>query len=314
MNMQPGLISLPPMTDRIIPDAQNSAWDDLGQRRIMGVVLHRQIGTNWGTDGWFRTMWQANGEPGGGQLGLTDLGIDNKTGEILVWNDALGRAGPGVSPNRAGYASGRVSKPYGDGAAFVAKYSVNAVNRDQRSIEIAGNYDSPVSEAALDRIALVIAHDAHEYRIPWDQFPTAPQDGFSFVRWHQEYCIGTGKVCPGTVVMDLTKGLLARAKEIMRRHQTGAVAPTPQPAPTPPPPGPVFVPFTPNRRFHAHAGATGRQYGNRQAPIRKRYADGEEIVTAGYYLGEDVNGERRWLLTVGGGQLRVHASGVKETI
>lgn len=51
LNMAKGLIPLPGMQDRIIPDSQNRAWDNLGQRVCRGVVLHRQLGGNWGTDG-----------------------------------------------------------------------------------------------------------------------------------------------------------------------------------------------------------------------------------------------------------------------
>ncbi|MDQ3044139.1 MAG: hypothetical protein M3R06_03165, partial [Chloroflexota bacterium] len=310
---------LPPMLDRIIPDSQNVAWDDLGPRTCKGVVLHRQLGGNWGTDGWFRLMWQPNGEPGGGQLGLTDIGIDSVTGEILVWNDCLGagkatgKAASHVSPNRSGYASGRVSKPYGDGLAFVNKYGIDAVNRDQRSIEIDRYYASEVKEVALQRIAQVIAHDAHDYGIPWDVFPTAPQDGFSFVRWHQEYTIGTGKVCPGDAVLAITDDLIGRAKAIMKRYQTEKVAPEPV-EPSKPAPQVIYASFDRHATFTAVAGAVGRQYAARDAPARKRYAEGDEIVAAGFYFGEEVSGDTRWLMTMGNGQLRVHVSGVREDV
>src|SRR3954469_10116121 len=49
-----GNVQHPPFIDRLIPDRQTSAWDDLGPRRPVGVCQHSMVGTLWGTDGWFR--------------------------------------------------------------------------------------------------------------------------------------------------------------------------------------------------------------------------------------------------------------------
>lgn len=247
LNMTKGLIPLPDgITERLIPDSDTGAWDNLGQRTIKGITLHRMQGTLWGTDNWFR---RGNGISDG----LTDYGIDNLTGEMLQWNDPTGAAhlvtydnyhDAKVGPNRAGWASGPVKDPYGDGAAFVAKYGIDAVNRDRVSIEIGGwflqpgepsSHEDPVAEIAWERVAQFCAHFAHDAGIPWDKYPIVPADGFSFLCWHQEFTIGTGKVCPGKTVMDGTDALIARTQDIMKSAQT-AGAPsattttTPQPA------------------------------------------------------------------------------------
>src|SRR5690349_18322664 len=61
-----GRVPVPPgLKNRIIPDAQTHAWDNLGQRVLRGIVYHRMLGTLDGTDQYFRS----------GAAGLTDWGI-----------------------------------------------------------------------------------------------------------------------------------------------------------------------------------------------------------------------------------------------
>jgi hypothetical protein len=246
--VQFGLVPHPPFQDRLIPDEFNIAWDgNLGQRRVRGVVLHRQQGTNWGTDGYFRSMPpggvgacpQDENDPNyfnwGGCRGLTDYGIDHKTGEILRWNDPTGAAHPGVSPNRVAWASGPVLDPFGDGKAFIDDNpgDEHVVNRDQASLELSGTYkepilgwgvDEPVGEAGRDAVAALIAYFADQFQIPHDQFPIVPGKDYSFVRWHHEFTRGTGKFCPGKDVMDATDDIIARAKAILQVHQTAGAA------------------------------------------------------------------------------------------
>ena len=215
----------PPMADKITfgkvphPQYQNrpiwkpegAGQNNLGKRSVKGVVYHRILGSLWGTDGYFRNA---------GVNALTDYGVgvqatDGATndGVILRWNDPYGY--------QSGWASGTYNGAYGDGEKFVQKYGVNAINRDQVSIEISGQYTTPLSEKSRDAIAALTAHYADQYGIPWDVFPVAPQDGFSFIRYHQEFTLGTGKVCPGKVVMDETAALIERARAILKRYQTG---------------------------------------------------------------------------------------------
>jgi hypothetical protein len=233
LNMTKGLIPLPPIRRHLVdvtkrPASNRQGYSYLGQRAVRGVVLHRMQGTLGGTDNYFH-------QPS--CPALTDFGIDNLTGDMIQWADPTGAV--------SGWASGPVDEPYGDGKAFVDKYGVTAVNRDQVSLEFGGWFlqpgapsrEEPVNPVAFERAALFIAHYAHDYGISWDVFPIAPQDGFSFVRWHQEFTIGTGKVCPGGTVMDATDEMIARTQAIMRQFQTGTVLPVPPP-PTPPPADP----------------------------------------------------------------------------
>ena len=63
-----GNVKHPAYIDRLIPDTQNRAWNDLGPRRQLGVCRHTMVGTLPGTDGWFRR--------GAASTGLTDYSVD----------------------------------------------------------------------------------------------------------------------------------------------------------------------------------------------------------------------------------------------
>jgi hypothetical protein len=225
MAIEFGNVPHPAYQDRPIKKAEGRGQNNLGKRSVKGVVWHRILGSLWGTDGYFRNA-DVNA--------LTDYGVGvaatdgaANDGVILRWNDPLGF--------QSGWASGTYNGAYGDGKAFAEKYGVNAINRDQASIEISGQYTTPLSEQARDAIAGITAYWADQYRIPWDVFPIAPQDGFSFVRWHQEFTLGTGKVCPGAVVISETPALIERTRAILKKHQTAGTSPQPEPVPDPEP-------------------------------------------------------------------------------
>src|SRR4051812_7687088 len=117
-----GNVPHPPFVDRYIPSSQNHAWNDLGQRRPVGVCLHSMIGSLKGTDMWFR-----DGVPSPDHVaqGLTDYGVGGSTdgpdldGVIWRWNDPKGR--------RAGWASGGSDGLEGDGPMFVRTLGVDAI-------------------------------------------------------------------------------------------------------------------------------------------------------------------------------------------
>jgi hypothetical protein len=201
----------PAWVDRQIPDRNNWAWNDLGPRGLRGITYHRMLGTLWGTDGWFRG--------GGGGSGLTDFGVDNNTGEMLLWNDYLGRPGKGISPNRAGWASGPWENPPGDGRALVAKYGVNAINRDLVSIEIAGNYDSPIKPPAYREIVRLSAYLADQAKIPYTDYPYNPHTGLVFTYTHNEF--QNHKACPGHVVLGQVDTIIRETAAYMKIFQTG---------------------------------------------------------------------------------------------
>lgn len=214
-----GKVPKPKWTERLIPDSQNSAWDNLGPRLMRGIVYHRQVGTNWGTDGWFRMMWQSNGQKGGGQMGLTDFGVDCKNGETLRWNDHTGKAWPalGVSANRAGWASGPWERASDVGAKFVNAYGANAINRDLISIEIDGMYEDPVLAPAREQIAQLSAWLADQAKVAWTNYPINPHTGLTFVYEHGNF--QGHKACCGRAVRNTMPEIIARTKEILKQHQ-----------------------------------------------------------------------------------------------
>jgi hypothetical protein len=250
-------------------------------------------------------------QPGGAQTSRTDYGVDNLAGgQILRWTDPLSRI--------SGHASGVVSDPYGDGLAFLVdnNWDLRVVNRDQVSIEIAGQYNDPISPACAEAVAALSAYWADQFRIPWDQYPKVPGKTYNFIRWHQEYTIGTGKICPGSVVMAATDQpsdtLVQRTREIMRRFQVeGATGPN-----GPVTPGPRFIQFVGEpRTYHAGpGGATARQFGDTGSPIRRTFASGDVIRCGGLIEGQAVNGNRRWLIMASPHAWRVHVSGIAENV
>ena len=232
-----GRVPHPAMEIRDIPSSVNTAWNDLGPRTIRGIVWHRSIGYHQGNDQYFRDT----GPNGGARRALTDYGIGvaaadgaSLAGSIYRWNDPRGRRSP--------WANGPVNAPYGDGKAFVDRYGINATQRDLASVEISGFQETPLDEKSRQALCELTAYWADQYKVSWETFPLIPSEGNrSFVLWHQELTIGTGKECPFKVVMDDTDALIARTKEILRRYQaqtpttTTTSPPTPSTTTTPPP-------------------------------------------------------------------------------
>jgi hypothetical protein len=227
-----GKVPKPVTQNRLVTNSL--AWDDLGKRTIRGVVWHRIYGSLWGTDGYFR------GEAVG--KALTDYGVGvtatdgaGNDGVGLMWNDPTGRRSP--------WASGPVQNPVGDGAAFVARYGKNAVNRDLVSIEISGTSGSTaLSPKARAWVVAMTAYWADQYKVPWDQFPDVPGEERSFVCWHGEFYDGKRGTCPGAVVESATPAMIEEAAAVLKKYQTSAApAPTPEPEPEPEP-EPIPIP------------------------------------------------------------------------
>lgn len=218
-----GRVPHPGYVDDYIDDFPGQAFDYIGQRMNWGVVWHRMVGTLQGTRQHFRS-------PG---TGLTDYGVgvagpdsQSDDGKIYRWNDPLGQ--------RSGWANGRVIAPWGDGLAFIKEFSptygVDIANRGQVSIEISGQYGTPLTAKSRASIVALTAYWADQAKIPWDVFPLWPNHGYSFVRWHQELTGPAEKVCPGDVVIGETATLLAAVSERMRQFQvSGVVEPKPVP-------------------------------------------------------------------------------------
>jgi hypothetical protein len=224
-DVQFGNVPHPDYIDSYVSDAQNSAWDDLGQRHIKGIVWHRMLGSLTGTDQFFH----------GGAAALTDYGVgvaaqdgDNLAGVLYRWNDPLG--------HRAPWANGALSNPYGDGLAFYNLYGVNAINRDLTAIEISGFQDTPLDAKSRAMICAVTAYWADQYKVSWETFPLIPsENNRSFVIWHQEITIGTGKECPFQVVMNETPSLIEQTRSLLKSLQSVGSTHDPAPAPEPVP-------------------------------------------------------------------------------
>lgn len=204
-----------------IPDFAGQAAGYYGQRMLLGVVWHRMVGTLEGTRSHFRT-------PG---TGLTDFGVgvagpdrQELDGVIYQWNDPLGK--------RSGWANGRIIAPWGDGLAFlnefVPQYGADIANRGQVSIEISGQYNTPLTAKSRAAIVAITAYYADQAQIPWNVFPIWPGHGYSFVRYHQEITGPAEKICPGGVVIAETATLMAAIQARLKQYQVGG-----QPLPIP---------------------------------------------------------------------------------
>lgn len=300
--------------DRPIWKSEGAGQNNLGQRDVLGVTWHRILGSLRGTDTYFR-----RDDVGA----LTDYGIGVEAedgagddGVILRWNDPLGI--------QSGWASGPVNQPYGDGLAFVNLYGINAVNKRRASIEISGFQNTPLSEKSRQSIAAITAYWADQAHIAWDVFPIT-SDGFSFVCWHQEFTIGTGKLCPFDVVIAETADLIERTRAILRKAQTSKPAPKPKTYAAPAIPGFLTKPWTGHDQrgsdgtiFHAikrqykALGTTKRlQRGDKDAPEIGPPIKAGETFEGDYWFRSKSDG-RVYVLTVWGS--RVYARKLSPTI
>ena len=288
-----GRVPHPPFTDRPITKPAGFGQDNLGRRLPKFVVLHRMLGSLWGTDSHFRLESTA---------ALTDYGVgvaaqdgSAQAGAILRWNDPRG--------TQSGWASGPVNGAYGDGQAIVETYGANAVNRDGVSIEISGiSYETAFDSKAFEAVAWLMAYWWDQMRIPHTSAPINPATGISAVIWHQEFTRGTGKVCPGSVVIVQTDSLIERATAILKQHQEGAA----------PPPKPTYAQAVPldvgqwdgrdrningtvlyalRRRFTCKRATKVYQYANTsRRELRAPIAPGETIDSE--YMFQDA--EKKW--------------------
>lgn len=203
---------------------EGAGWDNLGKRTPRFLVWHRMYGTLRGTDAHF-------GNPN--VPSLTDYGIGSGNidgagldGVIHQYNNPLGY--------RSGWASGRVSAPYGDGACIVNKYGINAVNRDGVSIETSGYDTEPFTDFAWGEFVKLCAYWIDQMQIPYTELPRNPHTGCNAIIWHEEFTFGTGKKCPFTWMKSQTERLYKDVAAYLKPFQTGATG-EPQPEPETPP-------------------------------------------------------------------------------
>jgi hypothetical protein len=195
---------------RMAGKPEGIGWDNLGKRDMLGIVLHRMYGTLAGTLSYFALP--STGALTDFAVGVAAIDGKDQAGVIHQYNDPFGY--------RSGWASGRVSAPYGDGLRFVDKYGVNAVNKRLTSLEISGYENTPIDDFAWGEIVHFVAYWADQCHIRYDQFPLNPATGISFLFWHQEFTIGTGKLCPWDVVMSRTNELIKDVTAMLKQAQT----------------------------------------------------------------------------------------------
>lgn len=231
-----GRVPRPTFTNREIPSSQNMAWDDLGQREVRGIFLHRMEGSLWGTDEYFRTFARAQQTKQGG---LTDFGIDATTGEALLWCESTGRKSP--------WASGPVQNPIKSAAIFVNLYGRNAVNQYAESIETSGWGGDAVSARWRAWVVAEIAYQADRYGAKLDAkgqlfdyttYPNIPSEqNREFVMSHGWAYDGKRTTCAGSVIEALIPTINREVQAILAQYQADAstepAQPTTPATPTP---------------------------------------------------------------------------------
>jgi hypothetical protein len=227
VSAQGGTVEEPPYQDRLVPDENTNAWDDLGPRDVRGIVYHRLEAPLEGMDSFLRSM--PTGGPNfcepqfGGCVALFDFGIDHDTGSIIRWNDPTGDAHPGVSPNRSGWANGPAVDPTGEASAFLTanNHDLEVINRYQVSIAISGGFQDPISDDCITAVAWLSAYfaDSTFPDLPdLTLYPTIPDEGFSFVRLHNEFDSQTE--CPGEEVERQLQVIFDRTREVMQFYRS----------------------------------------------------------------------------------------------
>ncbi len=234
-------ITHPPFIDRLIPDNETSAWDNLGPLEQIGVCRHTMVGYLNSTDRWFRN------ELGRKAGGLTTYGVGGPwdgpalNGVIYRWNDPLGKAHTVtydwhegyVSPNRAGWANGGSDGLEGDGVLFVRNRGVNAINK-LISIERSDGgdpYNAPYEGKQFENIARLSAYWADYAEIPWNAYPLNPKVNLVTDLEHFEFAT---KGCPHSPVISKTDAHQDRVRALLKaaqEHTEGGEVVVPPPTP-----------------------------------------------------------------------------------
>jgi hypothetical protein len=204
MAIEFGNVPHPPFRDLIV---NNRYWNDLGQRRAIGVCQHSMVGTLSGSYGYIN---------GGGGQALWDYSVGGSTdgaNDGVIWrhNDPKGR--------RAGWANGGSDGLEGDGPLFVRTLGVDAINRDLVSIERSdgGNYNSqPMSPKQFESMAQLTAYWFDQARVPWDKYPLNPNVGCVTHMIHKEFAT---KDCPFPPVYNEIDRLQNRVRAILKSAQ-----------------------------------------------------------------------------------------------
>ena len=293
-----GNVQHPPFENRPISNP-NGSFNQGVPRDIIGTCVHRMDGTLRGSDQFFQTAGALTDYGIGGAL---DGALD---GVIYRWLDPRSSIVP--------IASGPFDGPEGDGQAFVNAYGVPAINSQLVSIELSGcsgeeppnvsNFcrdrpETPITPAQLESLCQLIAFWHDQARVPWDQFPVNPATGVVTQMQHFEFA---QKACPFPIVRGMTDQYQERVRQIMRAAQETHFP---------------FEAFRSPRLFTVPDDriATGRSAPTTGAARNRDFLPGTTIECDGFFIGEAVGGENRWLRTTAEPRLAIHASGVSEAI
>jgi len=272
------------------------------------------LGTLWGTDGYFRLPYVG---------AATDFGIGGSLdgdydGVIFQWIDY--QANPYESP----WASGWDTRPDFDdqGAIFYAKFGAAGVNPKGRSVEFSGQEKTPLTvKQWASGIQLTAAIHHNEIGQGYEEFA-----------WNMQHYEVAEKGCPWKRIIAYTTEYQSATVQIMKHFETGKDIPEfaliaglkvplfggGTTVPFEPTPGkPLMIAFPKVIVFHARQGALSRQWALRSAKEVRRYPVDTPLRCVGYYHGESVNGDDRWLVIKSPGisnNARIHVSGVKEAI
>lgn len=235
LNFDPTLVPLPSHSYQVSTRKKPGVgMDYLGDRVFRGIVFHRAVSGNQTFQN--AIDWLLNPI----SRGLTDGFIDHRTGEMCFINPIKaihpGNKLPDGYRDRAGWAQGpyNASEASADGRAFRAKYGAklgaNIVNQDLESMEVTGNYESPLSVATKKTLAQWTASRAQLLKIPWDRFPINPATGLTMIYGHREFCGTSWKLCPGSVLWAFVNGeLILMVQDILKAAQTSGEIVAPKP-------------------------------------------------------------------------------------
>jgi hypothetical protein len=308
------LTPYPHIEERPLPDKFGAGMSWLYRFPAVASWWHTMVGTLWGTDAYFRFT---------STLAATDYGIGGirdgaYDGVIFRWINYNDRQ------YTSGWASGWSNAPDFDdqGKEFFAKYGASGVNPRGRSVEFSGLVaDLVTAKQWAAGIHLTAAIHHHEIKQGYEEFA-----------WNMHHREVAEKDCPFPRIYNYTTEYQKGIVEIMRHYETGADIPEKiriagldvklaggaDPAEGAPAPNkPIMVAFPKEQIFHTVKGAVSRQWGYVGADIVRRYEPDTRLRTKGYYHGQEVNGDDRWLVIVSPGisnNARLHVSGVKERI
>lgn len=289
-------------------------------KRTGRSVGHSMVGTLAGTDAWFRKLTICSMTPWG--IGGSADGAND--GKVFRWQDYT-KGGP------IPWSSGKWNPPgMGDGPEYVRRFGVHGINAWAEAIELSdgGKITTPMSRKQWMSFIQLIAAIAHDGGM-------SAADVFEDLlhMHHREFCKraepwpNTDKDCPFPRVYEHTGSYLRAVQGLMHYAETGSgplvftvagimlnfvdVFGKPVPKPAPAPAKPVYVNFEQDVELIAgKGGATVRQWGFRGSKELMTLPAGRKFLADGYYHGESVAGDDRWVVMANDPRGRIHVSGV----